>query len=59
MGIFVVCILPALLISFSMEDGLVRFLLNIVMSEVIILLLVCSFGLNQGERQFVFQKLII
>lgn len=57
MGIFVVCILPALLISFSMEDGLVRFLLNIVMSEVIILLLVCSFGLNQGERQFVFQKI--
>lgn len=40
-----------------MEDGLVRFLLNIVMSEVIILLLVCSFGLNQGERQFVFQKI--
>ena len=56
-GIFIVCILPALIFSFIMEDGLVRFFLNIIISEVLIFSVVYSFGLNRGERQFIIQKI--
>lgn len=56
-GIFLVCILPVLIFSFFMEDGVVRFFLNVIISEVVIFFVVYSFGLNSGERQFVIQKM--
>lgn len=56
-GIFLVCILPMLIFSFFMEDGVVRFFLNVIISEVVIFFVVYSFGLNSGERQFVIQKM--
>lgn len=54
-----VCILPMLIFSFFMEDGVVRFFLNVIISEVVIFFVVYSFGLNSGERQFVIQKCIV
>lgn len=57
-GIFLVCFLPALLFSFFMEDGVGRFFLNVIISEVVIFFVVYSFGLNSGERQFVIQKML-
>lgn len=55
-AICVLCMLPAICISCVMTEGLLRFCVNVMISECMIVVVVFLLGLNIGERKFIISK---
>lgn len=55
-AICVLCMLPAICISCVMTEGLLRFCVNVMTSECMIVVVVFLLGLNIGERKFIISK---
>lgn len=57
MLIFLVCSIPAFCMICLMEYGFLRCCLDVIVSELTIVVMVYTFGLNRGERLFVVNKI--
>lgn len=55
-AICVLCMLPAIFISCVMTEGLLRFCVNVMISECMIVVVVFLLGLNIGERKIIINK---
>ena len=55
--IMTICIFISIFIAKALQIGILRFILNLAVTEFILGILVLTIGLNTGERQFIFNKL--
>lgn len=52
-----ICMIPAVFINSMMPEGILRFCINIIATEIIVVIMILMFGLNIGERNFVISKI--
>ena len=55
--VFVICMVPAFIITVFLQEGWLRLIVNILIIELVCAFVILSIGMTKGERNFVFVRI--